>query len=99
MTSAFLYAAVNSMEDAAVQGWAKANKLMLKLPMMKFVGGTMCYMVSVILTSWRDLEGQGRLFQPLALVVGIMSVAMVWGSAFLIVGSMRAPQKVAAKPL
>ena len=52
-------------------------------PMMKFVMGTMCYMLSVILTSWRDLDGDD-LAQTLALVIGIMSVGMVWAAFFLI---------------
>jgi hypothetical protein len=41
LTSAFIYQAVNSMEDAAVEAWAKGNKMLLALPMMKFVMGCM----------------------------------------------------------
>merc|ERR1719446_2020045 len=71
------------MEDAAVTEWAKKYKVILMFPMMKFVMGTMCYMLSVILTSWRDLDGDD-LAQTLALVIGIMSVGMVWAAFFLI---------------
>jgi len=77
LTSAFIYAAVNQMEDDAVHEWAKTQKVLLMLPMMKFVCGCMAYMVSVILGSWRDLDG-GDMAQAIALAVGVMSVSSVW---------------------
>ncbi|KAH8074651.1 hypothetical protein JL721_2219 [Aureococcus anophagefferens] len=97
LTSAFLYAAVNGMADAAVAGWAAKNWPLLALPMMKFVVGTMCYMTSVILTSYRDLGGAESLekWQKLALFIGVMSVAMVWGAFFWIRRSMAAAPKTA----
>ena len=87
LTSAFIYAAINQMEDAAVEHWHKKYKSVLMLPMMKFVGGVMCYMVSVIMTSWRDLEGDD-MAQNIALVIGVMSVLMVWLAFFAIRSSM-----------
>jgi len=77
LTSAFIYAAVNKMGDRYLCDWAKKQKLLLCLPMVKFVSGCMCYMVSVILTAWRDLRNNtlGRSFTT---VVGAMSVCSVW---------------------
>ena len=57
----------------------------------------MCYMTSVILTSYRDLGGAESLekWQKLALFIGVMSVAMVWGAFFWIRRSMAAAPKTA----
>ena len=49
--------------------------------MAKFVMGCMCYMVSVILTSWRDLTGHKAL-KGIATAIGIMSVMSVWIARF-----------------
>lgn len=105
LTSAFLYAAVNGMEDAAVKPWSDDYKPLLMLPMLKFVVGVMCYMVSVILTSWRDLSAGESAFRSIALFIGISSVSMVWMTFFVVQRSMRArpptpvkPAQIAVKP-
>lgn len=77
LTSAFVYAAVNKMEDDVVTNWAKKQKFLLQLPMIKFVMGCMAYMVSVILTSWRDFDHE-EVWRFVALIIGLMSVASVW---------------------
>jgi hypothetical protein len=41
LTSAFIYSAVNQMEDSAASVWAKKYKWMLMVPMIKFVMGCM----------------------------------------------------------
>lgn len=77
LSSAFIYAAVNRMDDDCVGDWAKNQKKLLMLPMMKFVMGCMAYMLSVILTSWRDL-GDYQASKVIALIVGAGSVSSVW---------------------
>ena len=54
-------------------------------------------MTSVILTSYRDLGGAESLekWQKLALFIGVMSVAMVWGAFFWTRRSMAAAPKTA----
>jgi len=77
LMSAFIYAAVNRMEDAAVRPWADRMGFLLGVPMMKFIVGCMCYMTSVILASYRDLGESGH-HQSVALLIGVSSVGMVW---------------------
>jgi hypothetical protein len=83
LISAFLYAAVNQMQDDAVEEWAKNYWLLLYVPMIKFVMGVMAYMVSIIVASWRDLEGYSAP-QGIALAMGIMGVTSVWVVFFII---------------
>lgn len=101
LTSAFIYAAVNKMEESVVHAWAKKQKMLLMMPMMKFVMGCMAYMISVILTSWRDLD-HVELWRAVALMIGVMSVMSVWFAYGLIQGSIikgtvQAPQYGAEK--
>jgi len=94
VTSAFVYRTVNQMEDQHVESWAKKHSLMLALPMMKFVMGTIAYMASVILISWRDL-GEAPMWQMVTLGVGVMSMGSVMGVSFLIERSVKAYNKIA----
>jgi len=89
LTSAFIYEAVNQMEDEHVSKWAKSHKTLLMLPMFKFVVGCMAYMVSVILGSWHDLDGDD-LAQGVALAIGVMSLGTVWVAFGLIKKSIAA---------
>lgn len=98
LTSAFIYSAVNQMEDDAVTEWCATQKILLSLPMIKFVMGCMAYMVSVILGSWRDLEGDD-LARYIALAVGVMSVSSVWVAYAGIQRSLIKPQKPTTKPV
>ena len=50
---------------------------MLPMPMGKFAAGCVCYLVSVLLVSYRDLKGNAAAAW-IALVIGTMSVAMVF---------------------
>lgn len=77
LTSAFIYAAANRMEDAAVRPWADRVGFWLRVPMMKFIAGCMCYMTSVILASYRDLGDSGH-HRSVALLIGVLSMGMVW---------------------
>ena len=82
LTSAFLYASANLLEDGPLFAvWAAKRRHVIALPMMKFVMGCMCYMTSVILTSWRDLS-RHKALQGIATAIGIMSVASVWMARF-----------------
>ena len=76
------YASANALEDGPLFAvWAEKRRHVIALPMAKFVMGCMCYMVSVILTSWRDLTGHKAL-KGIATAIGIMSVMSVWIARF-----------------
>eukprot|EP00622_Pseudochattonella_farcimen_P005025 FR740556.1.p1 GENE.FR740556.1~~FR740556.1.p1 ORF type:complete len:216 (+),score=25.48 FR740556.1:41-649(+) len=79
LTSAFIYATVNNMEDHSVHPWSEKCKLLLMLPMMKFIAGAMAYMTSVILTAWKDLE-ELPVLRWIAIAIGSMSIGSVWVS-------------------
>ena len=85
LTSALLYKSVNAMDDAAVPSWAKANWMMLMMPMGKFGMGCASYIISVIFSSWRSLE-EAPVPRAIALAIGVssmstvvMTVAMLYG--------------------
>ena len=42
ITSAYIYSAVNAMDDDAVENWFETYKVLVNLPMMKFVMGAFC---------------------------------------------------------
>ena len=78
------YASANALEDGPLFAvWAEKRRHVIALPMAKFVMGCMCYMVSVILTSYRDLRSNNTL-RGIALLIGVMSVSMVWAAFFVI---------------
>jgi len=83
LMSAFLYQKANGLPEADVTAWALKNKWMLTIPMHKFAGGCVCYLISVVLLSFRDLEGN-LAARYMAMVVGIMSVMMVFATAIYI---------------
>jgi hypothetical protein len=83
LTSSFIYASVNNMEDGAVKPWAKKYRRVLLLPIIKFVTGCMSYLLSVILGSWRDLNGS-PLFRLVAAGIGVSSLAVVWSVFFIL---------------
>jgi hypothetical protein len=79
------YGAVNHMREEAAAKWAKDYKILLMLPMTKFVMGSMAYMASVIIASWRDLDLDGhKLGQIIASSIGIMSAVSVWCAFYVI---------------
>ena len=53
---------------------------------MKFVGGALCYLVTVILVEWQTLEDADadEVFKYYTLVFGISSMMMVFGTTFLL---------------
>ena len=68
-----------------------------KLYPKKLLRGSIALVPRSILTSYRDLGGAESLekWQKLALFIGVMSVAMVWGAFFWIRRSMAAAPKTA----
>jgi hypothetical protein len=76
LTSAFIYRTLTiSDEDKAVV-WMQQHPWLASLPIGKFVFGTLCYLVSVILVSWKELSGEGSA-RLVTLMVGILSVGIV----------------------
>ena len=78
VTSALLYRVANALHDTEAAPWAKAHPFLLKLPMAKFGMGCLSYLLSVVLLSFRDLEGVDAI-KYAALVIGLMSMSMTLG--------------------
>merc|ERR1712216_320580 len=83
LCSAFLYQKANGLNEDDVTAWALKNKWLLKVPMSKFAGGCVFYLISVVLLSFRDLE-VSPVARYLALGIGSMSVMMVFATAMFI---------------
>jgi hypothetical protein len=66
------------MQDHSVESWGARplNKFVLSLPLHKFAMGCASYIVSVMLLSYKDLEGS-TVPRTFCLVVGIMSMSSV----------------------
>lgn len=56
LMSAFLYTKANGLNNTLVTPWVITNEWLLPIPLYKFVGGTVCYLVSVVCGSYHDLE-------------------------------------------
>ena len=78
VTSALLYRVANALHDTEAAPWAKAHPVLLKLPMAKFGMGCLSYLLSVVLLSFRDLEGVDAI-KYAALAIGLMSMSMTLG--------------------
>ena len=98
LTSALLYHVVVRMHDDLIEEWARTHKMLLAMPLMKFVMGCIPYLGSVILMSWRDLEGddvEASVFRIACLVVGVMSMSTVLMTMGVIaIDSVKDAQKV-----
>jgi hypothetical protein len=77
ITSAFLYRLINSTPEEGVFEFQKRYKLLLMVPVAKFGGGCICYLISVVIRSWQDLK-EKTFPRMLVLVVGVGSVSMVF---------------------
>jgi len=77
LTSALMYREANLLHEDAVTAWAAERKMLLSLPMMKFGMGVLCYLFSVILTAWRDLDSD-RPTRLTAMIIGLMSMSTVF---------------------
>ena len=60
--------------------WFSENEFLVSVPLAKFGAGCVCYLASVIFSSYADLElnSGARYF---ALIIGCMSVSMVFMTA------------------
>jgi hypothetical protein len=76
LTSAMMYRGANLLKDDEVVSWTERNWLLMKLPWMKFVFGCSCYIISVIILSFRALENL-PFFRWASLVIGTMSMSTV----------------------
>ena len=56
---------------------------------MKFVGGALCYLVSVILVEWQTLADAADVFKYYTLAFGVSSMMMVFGTVFLLMRDFR----------
>eukprot|EP00927_Polykrikos_kofoidii_P078421 TRINITY_DN75243_c0_g1_i1.p1 TRINITY_DN75243_c0_g1~~TRINITY_DN75243_c0_g1_i1.p1 ORF type:complete len:191 (+),score=18.14 TRINITY_DN75243_c0_g1_i1:65-637(+) len=89
LTSVFLYQKANGLHDDHVTAWACDKRWLLSLPMVKFVAGCVCYLLSVLLLTFRDLEAS-TFCRFIALAIGAGSVMMVFMTAAYIHFSSRA---------
>ena len=63
--------------------WAQNRRWLLKMPFAKFGVGTVCYVSTVMLRSFNELE-EYIVWRWVSLGLGIMSVAMMVGSAVIL---------------
>ena len=56
LTSAFVYRSVNNLPAPALLKWTRKYQFIIRLPLMKFVCGSLAYLLTVILNSWEDLQ-------------------------------------------
>ena len=100
LTSALLYRTVVRMRDECVAEWAAQYKLVIIMPLAKFLMGVAAYLTSVILLSFRDLEANA-IFKFLCLIIGVMSMSTAVMTAMVIAfpGLMpkQRPKRVAPK--
>jgi hypothetical protein len=73
------------LEDEDMDAWVASMpwKVLLPLPLMKFGMGCVCYLIGVVMLSWRDLRN-ARMSQGAAMVIGVMGVGMVFVTAFIV---------------
>ena len=79
LCSVFLYQKANAVHDNEITPWVKNNSLLFSIPLMKFTLGCVLYLVAVILLTYKTLETHA-LSSVLALIIGIMSVCMVFAT-------------------
>ena len=84
LTSALLYRSANFLSDEEIPTWAAGHKMLLHFPIGKFVVGVISYIVSVMLTGWKELEGIDT-FRIIALGIGLGSVGMIMFTAIWLV--------------
>ena len=94
LTSAVLLRVLYLLHDDEVDKWASQpiNKFLLELPLIKFGMGCPCFLITVILTSWRDLQ-EDTPSRIIALIIGVISVSTVITTAAIV---MLGPSKVSA---
>ena len=96
LVSAFLYRALTRSDpDEAVQ-WMEEHYIVASLPFIKFVLGTMAYLSSVILMSFKVLahSSEAQLF---AMAIGIAGCCVSMGTLCFL--SLRPPTKVRSRRL
>ena len=79
LTSAILYRVLEALHDNEFEKWTSRplNRMLLRLPMMKFGMGCVAFLVRVVLKSWQDLSGRSEGARAVALAVGLMSMSTV----------------------
>lgn len=83
LTSALLYRTVNTQVESKTAQWAERNWMLLIMPMAKFAMGTVAYIFSVLLSSYRTLEADPGP-QLIACSIGIMSFLTVVGTMIVL---------------
>jgi len=77
LMGAFLYNKANGLHEEDVTAWAQENAFLLSIPMKKFAGGCICYLVAVLMLSYQQLENND-IAKFFCLMIGVMSVGMVF---------------------
>lgn len=108
LSSAFIFQVVNTLDDDDVPAWATKYKMIMFMPMAKFIIGSFMYMAGVILISWRDLShhsvnddnhsngGWGIPWQAITGSIGALSMGSVVVTAFVLLRSVSARQGMSA---
>ena len=75
LAAALIYRVVNKLHDNDVVPWVRRHKIILSVPLGKFVMGAMAYLLIVIVRSWYAMEGNVWA-RYLTLAIGVMSMSM-----------------------
>ena len=73
LTSAFLYRSLTISDPKEAVRWMDSHPTIASLPYLKFVGGVITYMASVILVAWKQLEDEPKAKQ-FTLFAGLCAV-------------------------
>ena len=79
LCSVFLYQKANALQEPDLTNWVNNNTILFQIPLLKFTGGCVVYLISVILISYKHLHG-ANLSNTLAMIIGVMSVCMVFAT-------------------
>jgi len=76
LIGAFLYQKVNGLHDDDVTTWALQSKRIMLIPLVFFAMGTVVYLSSVVLVSWKQTKNNGGM-RMAVLMLGVMCVMFV----------------------
>merc|ERR1719353_1223955 len=77
LVSAIMTFTANNMEDDDLQEWAEGHSILILFPQMKCGFGILCYILAVMLMSWRDLENNAGI-KYYAFACGAMSNIVIF---------------------
>ena len=78
LTSAFIYRALTLSDPGKAVLWMKKHNFSAKMPIIKFIGGTMFYLISVVLVAWKGLSDEFEA-KVASFAIGAISASVAFG--------------------